>query len=466
MIFSRKYKKDRSSILAFQFLIFFCVLTFFLASCASSKNSGNSFYADNIVDFRTEKLSNGIPVYFKQNHGSKVVVLRMVFEGGVVLYDSKIDGIEDFAFDLAFHGSKNYSYEDLQRLEFEKSFSTISSCSKDYSIAGFTCIARDLDLVTDVFADSILNPNMSESDFDQLYNLANQSLVSRKADPSSVLGLELSKLAYEDHPYAVSAQVQEKSISKLTLDAVKRHYETLLNPSRIKFFVVADMNVDETKEFAKKLSTVFASLEKKSYSKSSIPKPSVKGITNYAANQQAGETGYIAGLFECPDKDDSDYIPYALATLYLDDIFFEQVREKAGAVYFMGTGVVGGKHLLGAISAYKANNSKNLKQVIFDAINSLDESTIEKKLEQYKNKYITILFNSSQNAAGIAGNMISSLEYFGSETAYLRRSEKVQAVNAGQVYAAYEKYLKKVAQDGGASWAVVSNEESLKTFGF
>ena len=120
----------------------------FISSCASTKVPESDFYAANIADFRTEKLSNGIPVFFKQNRGSKVVVLRMVIEGGVGCYPSKdgvkLDGIEEFAFDLAQHGSKNYSYEDIQSLEFNKRFSITASSGKDYSTAGFTCIQRDL----------------------------------------------------------------------------------------------------------------------------------------------------------------------------------------------------------------------------------------------------------------------------------------------------------------------------------
>lgn len=458
----------QNSLLKSVFLAFFLSACIFFVSCASNSENlgGANFYADNISDFRTEKLSNGIPVFFKQNRGSKVVVLKMIFEGGVASYEIKKDGIEDFALELAFHGSKNFSYDEIQKLEYEKSFSMNYSAGRDYSTAGFLCISRDLGEVTSVFADAILNPNMEEKIFNQIATETLDSISRRKAEPTGILGLELSKLAFKNHPYEISSSAREETFSSITLEDLKSHFASLLNSERIKFVVVADMSVDETKEYAASLEKYFSSIEKKSWAKPVIPPLEISGETVYAKNPAASESGYIAGIFSCPERNSADYIPFAIATMYLDDIFFDQVREKAGAVYSIGTGVIGGQQMLGAISVYKGNNSKNLKELINSAVLSFDSGKTTRKLEQYKNKYITSLFSSSQNASGIAGNIVSSLENYGSESAYLKRSEKVQKVTAKQVNAAYEKYIKKAALDGGSSWIVVSGADSVRTFGF
>lgn len=457
----------RKKIIRFLLTSAFALFAYFgLNSCASAAKSSSDFYADNIADFRTEKLSNGIPVYFKQNHGSKVVVLRMIFEGGVASYEEKKDGIEDSALSLALHGSKNYPYELLQTLEYEKSFSLVSSSNRDFSTAGFTCIFRDLNEVAGIFADSILNPNMSEEDFRQLQTETLDSLESRKASPSGTLALELSKLLFKNHPYELSSSAREETFSSISLDDLKNHLGSMLNARRIKFVVVGDLRVDGTKEFALELDKYFGKIQKKPWTRPEIPPAAVSGGTVYAANEQAGESGYITGAFVCPERNAADYIPFAISTMYLDDILFDRVREKEGAVYSIGTGVLGGKALLGALSVYKGNNSKNLNELITSAVLSFDAGKTSEKLGQYKNKYISTLFSSSQNAAGIASNIVSSLEYYGSETAYLKRSEKVQAVTAKQVNAAYEKYLKSAAESGKISWVVVSGSESVRTFGF
>lgn len=440
--------------------------SFSFSSYAAPDKTASNFYKDNIADFRTEKLPDGIPVYFKQNRGSKVVVLRMIFEGGVAFYKDKKDGIEDFALSLALHGSKNYSYEALSQLEYEKSFSLSSSSGRDYSTAGFTCINRDLDEVTAVFADSLLNPLMQETDFSQLAAETLDSLERRKASPEGTLGLALSKTAFKNHPYEVSASAREETFTSITLEDLKEHLSSMLNPQRIKIVVVGDLKVDETKEYASKLGEYFGSLERHARTRSALPALTVSGETVYAENEQAGDAGYITGVFACPERTSKEYIPFAIAAMIIDDILFNQVREQEGAVYSIGTGVTGGKEMLGALSVYKGNNSKNLKELINTALLSFDERKTAKQLEQYKNKYITSLFSSSQNAAGIANNIVASIEYFGSETAYLKRSEKVQAATAKQVNAAYKKYIKNAVESGSISWVVVSSAEAVRTFGF
>ena len=153
-------------------------------------------------------------------------------------------------------------------------------------------------------------------------------------------------------------------------------------------------------------------------------------------------SGYSIGFFNCPERYDPDYVPFAISLMYLDDIFFDQVREKAGAVYSIGTGVLGGKQMLGAISAYKISDTENIHSLIYKAIESFpDEKQVEEKLEQYKNKYITTLFDSSQSGTGVAANIITSLEYSGKPDTYLKRSFQVQNVSARQVYSAYKKYI-------------------------
>lgn len=437
-----------------------------LDSCATTTNAAGSFYSNNAKDFRNSKLSNGIPVYFKQNHGSKIAVVKMIFEGGVPLYEGSIDGIEAFTLDFMLHGSKKYSYETLQQKQFENSFSIYSSASKDYSVAGFTCILRDIAEVTDMFADGILEPKFDEETFNRLRTEAETSIPRSKSDPSGVLGIELSKVAFKNHPYCVSSNVREETFSGLTFDSVKKEYESLMDSSRIKIIVVSDMNSEQSKVFVSLLDKYFGGMKKKSYAKPVIPSYKLEPSVTYKENVQAGDAGYMAGIFECPDRNSPEYIPFAISTMMLDDIFFDQVREKAGAVYSIGSGVVGGRHFLGAISIYKANNSKNLKEVVEAAINSFDAASVDETLDQYKNKYIATVFKTAANAGGIADNLIGSIEYYGNERHYLRRPEQVQSVTAKQVVAAYDKYIRSAVAEGKISWVVVGSKENLKTFGF
>ena len=151
------------------FFVLFTAGIFFLAGCASSpKNEKDAYYEENVKDFSKYELKNGIPVIFKKTNGGQVFVLRTVFEGGTPLVSQKMAGIEGLTLDLMFHGSKNFSYEDIQNMQYGISFSMNSSSGRDYSVAGIKCLQKDLDAVLEIYADSINSPAFLENDFNQM----------------------------------------------------------------------------------------------------------------------------------------------------------------------------------------------------------------------------------------------------------------------------------------------------------
>jgi zinc protease len=400
-------------------------------------------------------------------------VLRLVIDGGTPLVKSELSGIEDVTLQMMLRGSKKYPYSEIQKIVYNESASFSSAAGKDYSTVGFRCIVKSLDAIYPVFADSILNPLFNEGDFKTVMTEVNESVQASLSDPSKLLVSTLQKKAYADHPYASSEDATEETIKNITLAAVKAQYGELLNASRLSFVIVGNFDADKIKLFTSQLESSFGSIPKMEYERPSVPLLAVSGETVYEPCKTAGETGYAAGYFVCPNRTDKDYVPFAIATMYLDDILFAKVREEHGAVYTIGTGIIPGRISLGIISVYKATEKENLSSYINEAVGSFpDEKGIEEKLEQYKNKYITTLFETSQNAAGVASNITSSIEYYADPQSYLNRASQVRAVTSAQVLAAYKKYLARSADkaEGGIvnpiRWVVVSGADTVKAFKF
>lgn len=434
-------------------------------SCGSTKGIEEAPLGT-VEDFTKRYLTNGIPVVYKQNRGSKIVVFRMVFEGGTSALDASMGGLEDLTLDLVLRGSEKYSYDTISQLEYEKSFSFTSSSGKDYATAGFVCIQRDLSEVLAIFSDCMMNPTLSEADYNQKMTEASSAIASKKSDPSGALSLALSKTAFEGHPYATTSSITEESYKNLNLNLAKGLYQSLINALRIKFVVVGNFSADLINDFTASLEQNFGNIPRKAFSIPKIPKIPVNTKAVRVANEQAGNTGYVAGFFECPNRSDDDYIPFAIATMYLDELFFSQVREKSGAVYSINTGVIGGKEMVGVISVYKASEKKQLKKLILDAILSFDGNHLDKYMAQYKNKYITSLFSSSQTASGVANSIVSSMNYLHSESAYLERADLIQQVATKDVIAAFKKYIEPVAKQDAACWVIVDGEENLDDYDF
>jgi zinc protease len=470
----REDKKMKRLRTVFCGVVIACFSFMNLASCATApKQPEDPYYADTITDFSQAALSNGIPVIFKKNPASQICVVQLVIDGGTPLVSRDDGGLEDVTLNLMLHGSGSYPYAVIQKLSYDESFSFSSSSGRDYSVAGFRCIKKSFDRIWPVFADSIRNPVFAETDFKIIMTEAAESVKNTQNDPSSLLMQTVKDLAYTDHPYASSDDVTERSLNTITLEKVRAHYAEMMNAARLSIVVTGNFSEAEIKPLVARIDESFGSIERRPFSRPAIPPLKVTGSAVKVPCRTAGDTGYAAGYFACPSRDDPAYISFAIATMYLDDILFARVREQHGAVYSIGTGVLSGRTSLGIISVYKATEQAHLKEYIEDAVNAFpDEKGIEEKLDQYKNKYITTLFETSQNAAGVAGNIIASLEYYGAFDAYLHRSAQVQAVTAAQVAAAYRRYLAQkpeAAENGRVNpvrWVVVSGPETVAQFNF
>ena len=451
-----------------------CASTAKAAPDSRAPHGERSYYESNIKDFSEAKLKNGIPVHFKQQQG-KTAWVGLVIDGGSVLVPAEKSGLEDLTLSLMLHGSQNYPYSEIQRLEYERSFALTASAGREYAVVSARFIQRDVDDVLSLLGDSVLHPLLSEEDFATLMTDERANLQQTLSDPSGVLGDELRKAAFAAHPYASASHITPESVGNLALEDVRAHHAELLNAARLSIVAVGAFDDKAQKSLVTTLNGIFGSLPAASFERLSVPPLSVppETATVYASCETAADTGYIAGFFACPERTSDEYVAFAIALMYIDDLLFAQVREQHGAVYSAGTGVLGASRLLGAISLYKATEKQDLQRYVYEAIDSFpDEAEIAETLDRYKNKYITTLFSSSQTVAGVAGNVVSSLSYYGSPTQYLQRSEQVQAVTASDVAAAYRTYLARSAAraEGGTvnpmRWVVVSGADAVHDFAF
>ncbi len=449
------------------------LLALAVISCASNSGaagtSSGSYYESNAADFSTVTLSNGIPVVFKKNNSGKVYVVRMIIDGGVAFVPENKSGLEDAVLEMIAYGSEAYPYADIQRLKFEQSFSITSSAGFDYSTYSFRCIEKYVEGVLDIYADSFLHPLFNPDDFDTLKTEYAEDIQRSLTEPSSLLSLTMQKVAFAGHPYASKPSVTKESYDAITLDAVKEHYKTLLNAKRLKIVVVGELSESVRKIIQEKLEASFGTIPAGEYAKPDIPALASGGKTVYEKLEQAGDSGYAFGYYVCPDRTSPAYVPFVLASMFIEDALFTQVREEKGAVYSAGNGIMGGKKLFGVLSIYRASKPDDLQKYIYDAIDSFpDEREIQERLDHYKNKYITAIFSSAQDANGVAGNVVSSLQNYGDPTTYLRRTEEVQAVTADQVLTAYRTYFARTpirAANGKVNpirWVVVDKDGRFK----
>ena len=152
-----------------------------------------------VQNVETLYLSNSIPVYFKAMSENQIDAVYLVVKGGTVLMDKSESGLESALFEMMTRGSKKYSYEDIQAIEYRTQANLIHYSLYSGSILGLSCIDYYLDELLPVMLDGFFNPVYEKKQYDLLITEYNQKLQSIMNNPSSLLQYTLSNEVYKNH---------------------------------------------------------------------------------------------------------------------------------------------------------------------------------------------------------------------------------------------------------------------------
>ena len=445
-----------------------------------------------LAAFSEHTLSNNIPLIVKKHSGT-FISIRFVIEGGVSLLKETYSGLENVTLQLMLTESANFSQEATAELEKNHDFSITAASKKDYSYIELVCAEKDFDVAFNVFADRILHPTLREKAFNALMEEKKAAIAQKAATPQAMLSNELRSAAYKHHPYATSPLVTQLSADKITFDAVKQYHKKILGAEKVKIIAVgnfsggtdgtgAEKNTDSAtdgehdSEAAISIDSIVAKTEDAFGAKSpiaplnitipSIPPLDFSQHKNLSQKESAlfGEECYAVSYFNAPHRFDADYVPYVFAGMILDDLLFDEVKQKdsaQSAVKSLGVGIMEGMEQTGIISVFKAKTSEGLIDSIDEAIASFPkEKVIRRELNRYKKDYIMALYEKNREISGVADSVMTSYVYARNPAKYLERPDRVETVTAKQIFEAYQKYF---SQKDGRKWIVLTGKISAET---
>jgi len=203
-----------------------------------------SVFAQDIQSFEI----NGLKIILKQNTSNDIISANMFFKGGVSVLTEDQAGIENLTLVVAQKATKNYPKEQLNA-ELESMNSQINSNSnQDYSSLNLLCVKQNFEKSWNIFSDIILNPLFSEDDL----NLERDKIIANVKQVNDNPDAYLQKIAneefYIDHPYSVSVNGTETTLSSFTKKDVSDFYSQRLKTSNMLLVVVGNV----TKYKAKK----------------------------------------------------------------------------------------------------------------------------------------------------------------------------------------------------------------------
>jgi predicted Zn-dependent peptidase len=185
------------------------------------------FIFSNIYAGEQKMLKNGITLIKEKRDYTNTVAVTVFIKGGVFRENRDNNGVGDL-FNVVWLKSNTI----LEKMEFYGGLIN-SSVAHDYGEINFSIITEFSENILEDFENFILKPKLDDKVFNIEKNIQLNRIKSIKDNANAYAGEGFNKATYGDFPYGMNMLGTIESVSKLTLDDLKRYYYEMLNANDI-----------------------------------------------------------------------------------------------------------------------------------------------------------------------------------------------------------------------------------------
>jgi predicted Zn-dependent peptidase len=284
-------------------------------------------------------LKNGVRVVTSSAKDAQSLALGIWVSTGSRNEVPEYLGISHYLEHLVFKGTKNYSCQQIKE-SIEGKGGSINAFTGEESTCYLVKLpAKYLDLAMDILSDMVLNPLFPEVEVEKERTVILEEIKMYKDLPQSYVHELLDELLWPEQPLGRSILGTVESVNRIKradLDGYRRRYYTAPN------IVVSAAGLLDHARFAKIASGKFSGLKEASrnifapaYIEQSEPQANI-------FSKETEQTHFAVG-FHGFSRDHK--LKYALGLLNVilggnsSSRLFEEIREKRGLAYEIGTGV-------------------------------------------------------------------------------------------------------------------------------
>ena len=279
---------------------------------------------------------SGLHVIQRVNRATDIVAARLYFLGGTRQLTPATAGIEALWLQATAYGTEHYPGGETVRAMLRTGSDVVVEPDVDWSVLGFTGLARDFDATWDVFADRVTHATLSNEAIARaridLIALAH----ARYTDPDQRVQVIASQSMFPNHPYSLDPEGTETSLNTITPEQVRGYARDQLVTSRLLLVIVGNVERAHAESL---VTATLAKLPLGTYHWTLPPAPE-KLPSRWLVEHRQVPTNYIACYFTGPPPTDKMYWPFRVATAFLSSYIGYTVRTEhhlsyaAGAQFF------------------------------------------------------------------------------------------------------------------------------------
>ena len=355
-------------------------------------------------------LQNGLKVIMKKRARLPIVSATIAFPGGLRVESGDNNGIAGLTSSLLLKGTRNRDERQIVPV-FEQMGGYISSFS-GWDSMGVTMglLSEDMDKALDVFADVVRNPSFDLEEMRRLKEKVIASISEQDKDLFEKGALQLRKLLYGNHSYAMRADGSIEALNKITRESILKFHKKHFLPDGAVLTVVGDIDPEM---LLKQISQKFDAWKGKV---GDIAPVTIKPFKKMKEKELAMDKKQSLVLVGFQGVDTTDSLKYILSVAGSmlsggGGILFQTVREEQGLAYSCGAmnrvAVDSGYFMFYASTTEE--NTQSVETSIFKVIQKIRDGDItEDEITSAKNRLITAYASSLEKNSSLA--MIMTLD--------------------------------------------------------
>jgi len=399
-------------------------------------------------DIARKELENGIVILVRPNFNTLSVSLAGYLPAGSLYEPEEKLGLADFTASGLMRGTQQRSFQEI--------YNSLESIGASLRFSGGThtsgfsgkALADDLDILTEILKQSLLNPTFPSQQVERIRSQQLTGLDLRAQDTGDMASLVFDQLAYQNHPYRHPGDGFPETIAAITrrdlLDFHSRQYgprgmvisvSGAVQPERV-FQLIEDTlgswdNPDQPEEI-----TV-------------PPAPDIsETIKRHHTIPEKSQADLVLGA-PGPSRCSPDFIPARLGNNILGQFGMmgrigDAVRSKAGLAYYAYSSVsssIGPGPWTVSAGVNPADLDRALDLIIQEIEAYVSQPVTGEELGNSKSSYIGKLPLALESNAGVASALLN-LERYGLGLDYYQNYQAmINQVSAEEILEVSRKYL-------------------------
>ena len=387
------------------------------------------------------KLENGLTVLVVENNKLPRASASLSFDNPLI-YEGEVAGVSSILAEMIGNGTQSISKEDfIEEVDYMGASVSVTGSG---AFAG--SLKRYFPRVLELMASAVLEPLLTQEEFDNQKNLIKESLKTSDKDVSTTASRVQDLITFgPKHPNGEF--ISQESLDRATLKDAVDFYNNYSSPNNAYLVIIGDIEFEQVKS---KVTELFSPWESKQVTSESFPQPESPNETEIIFVDMPNGVQSVVSVMNTVDfnKKESDYFSALVANRILGGggagRLFNNLREDKGWTYGSYSGISESIKTKGRVIAQAQVRNEVVDSAAVEILMELDKMrntlVTDEEINSAKAKYtgnFVLSLEDPSTIAGIALNIITEdlpEDYYNSFLENINNVTKEDIQKASQNY--------------------------------